>query len=500
MKLRDAISEIRKPLVQGTLEGEITSVTADSRTVEEGGAFVAVRGGQVDGRRFIDDAVRRGAVAVIADSPPETGAPAGVTWIQVSDTRGALSSIAAQLAGHPSADMKMAGVTGTNGKTTIAFLIHHLMRAAWHRAGMIGTIRIDDGVEEVNASCTTPDSPGVQYLLARMAGNGCRGTAMEVSSHGIDQKRVADVAFDALVFTNLTQDHLDYHGTMEAYAEAKFSWFEATAANPQGKKPAAVINVDDGAGAELAERLEGKMTVVRYGFGLHTDIRALDFRQSPRGMELKLELRGKQYLVRAPLIGRFNAYNIMAVLGAVKPLGLSFRAAVSALADAPQVPGRMENCGTRDGVTVFVDYAHTPDALENACRTLKELEPKRLITVFGCGGDRDTAKRPLMAKAAARHSDACIITSDNPRSEDPEEIVRQIEGGMGTARYRTVTDRAEAIRIAVHAAAPGDIVLIAGKGHETYQQFADRTIDFDDRKEVKRSLAARPDPEERRRP
>ncbi len=500
MKLRDAISELRKPLVQGTLEREILSVTADSRTVEEGSVFVAVRGKQADGRRFIDDAVQRGAVAVIADSPPETGAAKEITWLQVADPRAALSSLAAKLAGSPSADLKLAGVTGTNGKTTIAFLLHHLMRSAWHRAGMIGTIRIDDGIETAAASHTTPDAPGLHDLLARMAGNGCRGAAMEVSSHGIDQKRVADVAFDALIFSNLTQDHLDYHGTMAAYAEAKYSWFEATAAHPRGKKPVAVINVDDAAGAELAERLEGKMPVTRYGFGLHTEVRALDFRQSPRGMEMKLEVRGKQYLVRTPLIGRFNAYNIMAVLGAAKALGLSFRSAISDLAEAPQVPGRMENCGTRDGVTVFVDYAHTPDALENACRTLKELEPKRLITVFGCGGDRDKAKRPLMAKAAARHSDACIITSDNPRSEDPEEIIRQIESGMGSARYRTVSDRAEAIRIAVHAAAPGDIVLVAGKGHETYQQFADRTIDFDDRREVKRSLAARPDPEERRRP
>ena len=497
MKLRDVISDLSKPLVEGTLELEIHSVTADSRTVQPGAVYVAIRGTETDGRRFIDSAIRAGAVAIVADSPSETGTPETVTWIQTPDTRGALSSMASKLAGNPSADLRVVGVTGTNGKTTIAFLLHHLMRTVWHRAGMIGTIRIDDGESTVEASHTTPDAPALQHLLSRMADNGCRGAVMEVSSHGIDQKRVADVAFDALIFSNLTQDHLDYHGTMEAYAEAKFSWFETTAANPRGKKPVAVINVDDAAGADLAERLEGKMTLARYGFSLNTDIRALHFQQNARGMELKLEVKGKQYLVRSPLIGRFNAYNIMAVLGAAKGVGIPMRAAVSGLAASPQVPGRMEHCGTRDGVSVFVDYAHTPDALENACRTLKELEPNRLITVFGCGGDRDKAKRPLMAKAAARYSDACIITSDNPRSEDPEAIIKSIEAGMGSARYRSVTDRAEAIRIAVHAAGKGDIVLVAGKGHETYQQFADGTIDFDDRHEVKRSLAARPDPDER---
>ncbi|MBB5351947.1 UDP-N-acetylmuramoyl-L-alanyl-D-glutamate--2,6-diaminopimelate ligase [Haloferula luteola] len=499
MKLRDAISQLHRPLIEGTLETEVTSVTADSRTAGPGSIFVAIRGQEVDGRRFIDDALRKGAVAVVTDSPAETGLPENLTWIHVGDPRAALSSMAAQIAGNPSAELKMVGVTGTNGKTTTAYLLHALMRGAWHRAGMIGTVKIDDGLSSAEASHTTPDAPALQNLLLRMRDHGCRGAVMEVSSHGIDQKRVADVAFDALVFTNLTQDHLDYHGTMAAYAETKFSWFEAAALHSKGKKPVAVINTDDAVGEDFAERLEGRLPVIRFGFGLRNEIRALDFRQSARGMEIKLEIGGKQYLLRAPLIGRFNAYNLMGVIGAAKAVGIPPRVAIAALAEAPQVPGRMEHCGTRDGVSVFVDYAHTPDALENACRTLKELEPKRLITVFGCGGDRDKAKRPLMARAAGRFSDACIITSDNPRSEDPAEIIRQIEEGMGSARYRSVEDRAEAIRIAVHAAAPGDIVLVAGKGHETYQQFADQTIDFDDRREVKRSLAARPGPEERKR-
>jgi len=497
MKLSELTSRLRKPLVVGSLDVDVSSVTSDSRQVVAGSIFVAVRGNQVDGRRFIGPAVEAGAVVVISESAPETGDPTDVTWIQVADTRAALSALAAGLAGDPSQDLKLVGVTGTNGKTTTGFLCHHVMKSIWHRAGLLGTVQVDDGAEVSVATHTTPDAVDLQGLIARMADNGCQGAALEVSSHGIDQKRVADLAFDALVFTNLTQDHLDYHGTMEAYAAAKFSWFEAAAADPKGKKPVAVINVDDAAGAELAGILKDKMPVVRYGFGLHTDLRALEFSQSSRGMEVKLEVKGRQYLIRTPLIGRFNAYNILAALGAMKAVGISMRQAIAALAEVPQIPGRMEYCGSRDRVSVFVDYAHTPDALENSCRTLKELNPRRLITVFGCGGDRDRAKRPLMAKAAATHSDVCVITSDNPRSENPEAILSEVEAGMGNSRYKSVVDRAEAIRIAIHAAGKGDIVLIAGKGHETYQQFAGNSVDFDDRNEARIALAERPPLEER---
>ena len=312
-----------------------------------------------------------------------------------------------------------------------------------------------------------------------------------MSSHGIHQKRVAGIGFDACVFTNLTQDHLDYHGTLEAYYQAKADWFLALAADPHGKKPVAVINIDDAHGAELAVTLDGKMPVIRCGFGVHCDFRANNFRQSSRGMEFELAIKGKTFLVRAPLIGRFNVHNLLAAIAAAKACGIRPREAVAALAQAPQVPGRMENVGNAGGATVFVDYAHTPDALENACRTLKELDPRRLITVFGCGGDRDTGKRPLMGAAAARHSDACIVTSDNPRSEDPDAIIRQIERGMGTKGHLSITDRAEAISHAIKNSLSGDIILIAGKGHESTQQFADRTIDFDDRKHASRALRER---------
>ena len=497
MKLRDLISRLERPVADGSLDVGANAVTADSRQVTAGSIFVAIRGAKADGRRFIGAAVERGAVAVVSDTARETGDP-GVPWIQVADPRKALSTLAAAFAGDPSEKLKLVGVTGTNGKTTTAYLCHHVMKSVWHRAGLLGTVLLDDGEQAVEATLTTPDPVALQNLVARMVNHGCRGGAMEVSSIGIDQKRVADLAFDALIFTNLTQDHLDYHGTMKAYEAAKRSWFEDAARDPKGKKPVAVVNVDDPVGADLAESLDGRMAVIRFGFGLAADFRALDFRQSPRGLEVKVEAAGKSYLLRAPLIGRFNVLNLLGAMAACKAVGISPRQAVAALAEAPQVPGRMELCGTRDQVSVFVDYAHTPDALENACRTLRELEPRRLITVFGCGGDRDRKKRPLMGQAAAKHSDVCILTSDNPRGEEPEAILREIESGMGGARYKTVVDRAEAIRIAIHAAGPGDIVLIAGKGHETYQQFADRTIDFDDRRQAKRALEERaPEPPKR---
>jgi UDP-N-acetylmuramoyl-L-alanyl-D-glutamate--2,6-diaminopimelate ligase len=491
--LRDLIALLDRPLATGPLDVEIDAVTSDSRAAGPGSVFIAVRGESRDGRMFIPMALENGAAAIIADSAAESGHPENVPYVHVSDTRRALATVAAALAGNPSRKIKVAGVTGTNGKTTTAFLLHHLMKRTWHRAGLLGTVLVDDGEETKPASHTTPGPVEMNDVLSRMVDHGCRGVAMEVSSHGIDQLRVHGIAFDAAVFTNLTQDHLDYHGTLDAYAATKFSWFETLAADPLGKKPVAVINTDDGYGEKLVALLGEKLPLIRYGFNVHCDFRANNFKQGARGMEFELTAKGKSYLVRSPLIGRFNVYNTLAALAAASAVKIPLREAVAAMAEAPQVPGRMEHCGTRDGVSVFVDYAHTPDALENACRTLKELNPARLITVFGCGGDRDKSKRPLMGKAAATYSDACILTSDNPRSEDPEDILKQIEAGMAGARYRSVVDRAEAIRIAIHAASKGDIVLIAGKGHEPYQQFADRTIDFDDRREARRALAERPE-------
>ena len=491
MILRELVSSLSRVTVAGSLEVEVRAITASSREVAPGMIFAAIRGTTLDGHRFINDALAAGATAILAEIAQPSDYTAPATWLHVSDSRSAVATLASVLAGHPWQDLAIAGVTGTNGKTTTAFLLHHIMKSAWHRAGLLGTILVDDGETVETAKHTTPGSIELSALLARMKDNGCRGVAMEVSSHGIHQKRISAIGFDACIFTNLTQDHLDYHGTLDAYFKAKAEWFLDLAADPHGKKPVAVINIDDAFGAELAASLDGKMAVVRFGFGVHSDFRANNFRQSARGMDFELSAKGKTYLVRAPLIGRFNVYNLLGAIAAASACGIKPRDAVAALAEAPQVPGRMENVGNAGGATVFVDYAHTPDAVENACRTLKELDPRRLITVFGCGGDRDKTKRPLMAAAAARHSDACVVTSDNPRSEDPLTIIREIEGGLRGKAFRSIPDRAEAIDFAVRNALSGDIILIAGKGHETTQQFATETIDFDDRKHASKALRER---------
>lgn len=491
MILRSLISSLSRVTPSGSLDVEIQSITASSREIQPGALFAAIRGTTTDGHQFIPAALAGGAAAILAETAPPADYDGAATWLHVPDSRAAIAAIASAFLENPWQDFALAGVTGTNGKTTTTFLIHHVMKTVWHRAGLLGTIITDDGETVETAKHTTPGSIELSRLLARMRDNGCRGVAMEVSSHGIHQKRVGSVGFDAAVFTNLTQDHLDYHGSLDAYFDAKKQWFLDLAADPLGKKPVAVVNFDDAYGAELVEALDGKLSVIRFGFGVHCDFRANNLRQSAKGMEFELTAKGKSYLVRTPLIGRFNAYNLLAAIAAASACGIRPREAIAALAESPQVPGRMENVGNAGGATVFVDYAHTPDALENACRTIKELNPRHLITVFGCGGDRDKKKRPLMAEAAARHSDALIITSDNPRSEDPLAIIKDIEAGVGGKTHRSIPDRAEAISFAIQASRSGDIILIAGKGHEPYQEFADKTIDFDDRKQASRALRER---------
>lgn len=491
MILRDLVSNLSRVTVAGSLDPDIQAITASSREVAPGMIFAAIRGTTLDGHRFIHDALAAGASAILSESAPPADYTAPATWLHVPDSRAALASLASALHGHPWKDLKVAGVTGTNGKTTTTYLLHHVMKTVWHRAGLLGTVLVDDGELVEPARHTTPGSIELSSILLRMRENGCRGAALEVSSHGIHQKRVAEIGFDACVFTNLTQDHLDYHGSIESYYQAKAEWFHALAMDPHGKKPVAVINIDNAYGKDLADSLQGKLPIIRFGFGVHCDFRANNFQQSARGMEFQLSAKGKTYLVRAPLIGRFNVYNLLAAIAAASACGIRPRDSVAALAEAPQVPGRMENIGNAGGATVFVDYAHTPDALENACRTLRELSPRRLITVFGCGGDRDKGKRPLMAAAAANHSEACIITSDNPRSEDPLAIIRDVEKGLGGKAHRSIPDRAEAIAFAVKNSLSGDIILIAGKGHETTQQFADETVPFDDRKHASKALRDR---------
>ncbi|MEI8311686.1 MAG: UDP-N-acetylmuramoyl-L-alanyl-D-glutamate--2,6-diaminopimelate ligase, partial [Verrucomicrobiota bacterium] len=428
------------------------------------------------GAEFAQQAAGKGAAAVVAESAiGDCGCPV----VRVADARAAMADIAAAFYGHPDRSLKCAGVTGTNGKTTSAFLMKHMLDSASLRSGLIGTVKYVVGTEEISAPRTTPESADLQEMLARMRDCGSKAVAMEVSSHALVQQRVRGIEFDAAVFTNLTQDHLDYHRTMDAYFEAKCLLFEGLAAQTH-KKGRAIINADDRHGHLLMERFGKKVRTVTFGRGVGSDFRASAIQFDGTGSVFQLDAKRKSFLVRMPLIGLFNIYNALAALAASAACGVELRGAIAALASAPQVPGRLERVMAKRNFQVFVDYAHTDDALKNVLRTLKDLKPARLITVFGCGGDRDRAKRPLMAAAAGELSDWTVITSDNPRREDPEEIIRDVEAGMRGTNYEKITDRENAIRHAIDLARPGDIVLIAGKGHENYQEFADRRIAFDD--------------------
>ena len=380
-------------------------------------------------------------------------------------------------------------MTGTNGKTTTAYIAHSLLKQSWLRAGLIGTIAYDNGEEITPSTHTTPGPLELEHLLKEMFENGCRGVSMEVSSHALDQERVAGINFNVGIFTNLTQDHLDYHHTMENYFQAKAKLFEQMAQDTRARrKPVAVINIDDAYGRRLAEMFSGRMAVKTYGSALGADFRMLVHHATAKGSEYELEYKGKSYLVRVPLIGKFNMYNSLAALAAVICAGIPVRDAIANLQNIPQVPGRLQLFTHPGGAQIFIDYAHTPDALENVCRTLKEICSRRLITVFGCGGDRDKGKRPLMGAVAARLSNACIVTSDNPRSEEPLSIISQITAGMPEGRYAIIPDRARAIATAIEQARLGDVVLIAGKGHENYQELSTGRIDFSDAKEVRRNM------------
>ncbi len=488
MNLRTIIKCLPKATVSGDLDKDVASVTSDSREVVPGSIFVAVRGGDADGRQFIPEAIERGACAIVSEVAPDADHDDQLCWAHVPDARAAIAALACRWNENPSAEMKVVGITGTNGKTTTAYITHAVMQRVWTRAGLLGTVQVDDGEQVTPATHTTPGPVELQTILRTMVDNACRGVAMEISSHALEQKRTDGLQLDVAVFTNFSQDHLDYHGNMDSYYAAKRRLFELLEAQQGDKKPTAVINLDDPYGQRLVEEFEGRLYFITYGHGVHADLRMGREVQTVRGTEFDVQFKGRDYHVRTPYIGRFNVFNCSAALAACIAAGIKPRDAVRALADAPQVPGRMEKVGTRDGATVFVDYAHTPDALVNACAALRELNPRNLITVFGCGGDRDRTKRPYMGQAAAEGSDFCIITSDNPRSEDPGAIIRDVEKGMVGKRYQSIPDRMEAIQTAVNLSGEGDIILVAGKGHEPYQEIAGERIDFDDRRAAYKAI------------
>ena len=489
MQLKILAGAIPVRQVIGPLDRAVESIAYDSRRVQRNGLFVALRGEKNDGHEFIGQAIENGASVIVAEREEKNPR---ATCLLVENTRTALADLAATFYGLPARRLKLAAVTGTNGKTTTTFLIKHICEKAGLRCGLIGTVRYEIGERVLPAARTTPESLDLQELLAQIANAGCRAAAMEVSSHALTQERVRGLEWDVAVFTNLTQDHLDYHGTMENYFESKAKLFAPLAQQQKKRKPVAVVNMDDHYGEQLLDKIGKKISVITFGMGVRADFRASNYRMEFGGTSYQLDARGKSYLVRLPLIGRFNVANSMAALAAANALGLNLREAVLSLGKSPQVPGRLEMVPAKRKFQVFVDYAHTPDALLNVLKTLRQLEPGRLIVVFGCGGDRDRQKRPLMGRIADQNADYSIITSDNPRKEDPNVIISEIEKGFGSDRYEKVAGRAEAIARAIALAQPRDIILIAGKGHETYQEFVDHTVPFDDIQVARRAIEDRP--------
>lgn len=489
MLLKTLIAAIATRQIAGPVDREVESIAYDSRRVQKNSLFVALRGKKSDGHQFIDQAIDKGASAIVTER--EEKHPR-VTSVTVENSRTALADLAAAFYDRPVRRLKMAGVTGTNGKTTTTFLIKHICDQAGLRCGLIGTVRYEIGERVLPAVRTTPEALEVQELLAQMLNAGCKTAAMEVSSHALAQERTRGLEWDVAVFTNLTQDHLDFHGTMESYFESKVKLFTGLAEQTVKTRNVAVINADDRHGELLLSRLEKKTPVVTYGMGARADFRASNYRMEFGGTSYQLDARGKNYLVRVPLIGRFNVANSMAALAAANSLGVNLREAILSLGKSPQVPGRLEAVPAKRQFQIFVDYAHTDDALLNVLKTLRELAPRRLIVVFGCGGDRDRQKRPLMARVVDQNADYGIITSDNPRKENPDAIIAEVEKGFRSDRYEKVPDRTEAIARAIALAQPHDIVLIAGKGHEAYQEFSDHTVPFNDVQVARRALDDRP--------
>jgi UDP-N-acetylmuramoyl-L-alanyl-D-glutamate--2,6-diaminopimelate ligase len=487
MKLEALLSQIATIKVDGPVDREITSIAYDSRRVKPGTLFVALKGEKVDGAAFIEKAIAAGAEAVVSETAEFKTRATNVT---VADARITLADLGAAFFQHPARALKIAGVTGTNGKTTTAFLIKHICEAALLRCGLIGTVRYEVGDRVLPAARTTPESLDLHDLLWQMRSAGCKAAAMEVSSHALMQSRVRGVEFDAAVFTNLTQDHLDYHKTMEAYFEAKTKLFTGLATQPK-KKGRAVVNLDDRYGAQLVQRYGKEIPIITYGVGVHSEFRASNVRIDFNGTSYQLDAGGKSYLVRLPLIGQFNVYNSLAALAAAFVMGVDVRTGVLALSTASAVPGRLEAVPAQRQFRIFIDYAHTDDALLNVIRTCRELNPTRLIVVFGCGGNRDKTKRPRMGAVVDEYATYSIVTSDNPRKEDPAAIIEDIKPGMRRGNYEVIVDRREAIFKAVAMAQPRDIILIAGKGHETYQEFADHTAPFDDAAVAREALESK---------
>lgn len=476
---------------KGDLDTPISGLVLDSRRVVPGSVFFALPGSRADGAQFADEAISRGAAAVVGANLP-VAAPAKVAFVRVADPRATLARVARRFYREPDRDLGVVGVTGTNGKTTVTYLIKHFLEDG-RRVGLIGTVHYDLGARTVPAFRTTPVSLDVFGMLAQMRDAGCRHAVMEVSSHGIDQDRVLGLEFAVAVFTNLTRDHLDYHKTLDAYFEVKTRLFTGGV----GKvPPAAVVNLDDPYGARLARKLALEFPQVKlatYGESPAAAFRATDLELRSDGTRFRLTRPdGPELAVESPLLGRYNVSNLLAALASAAVLGRAPEAAVATLGSFKGVPGRMERVSEGQPFNVLVDYAHTDDALRNALGMLRPITAGRLLVVFGCGGNRDRTKRPLMVRAVQEFADFAFATADNPRTEPLARIFDDMRAGVtDPGKIAWVDDRRRALSLVLDMARPGDCILVAGKGHESYQEFADTVAPFDDRQVVRELLAVK---------
>ena len=475
--LKEIIYKVSIEAVKGSTDIAINKMDFDSRNIEANDVFVAIRGTISDGHDYIEKAINLGAVAIVCDTLP-VNIVNGITYIQVKDTNNALAFMAANYFGNPSQNLKLVGITGTNGKTTIASLLYQLFKKAGFKVGLLSTVKIMVDEMEYKATHTTPDSITINHYLQQMVDTGVEYCFMEVSSHGIHQKRTEGLHFAGGVFTNLSHDHLDYHPTFAEYRDVKKSFFDNLP-----KTAFALSNIDEKNGQVMLQNTAAKK--LTYALKSYADYKAQILENQLSGLLLKIN--GNDVWVK--LIGTFNAYNLLAIYGTAVQLGMESLEVLRLLSDLESVSGRFQFIVSSSNITAIVDYAHTPDALENVLKTINDIRTKneQLITVVGCGGNRDKAKRPIMASIATELSDKVILTSDNPRNEDPEVIINEMEQGIAPQNFKkslSITDRKQAIKTACQLAQPNDIILIAGKGHETYQEIQGVRHDFDDMKTV----------------
>ena len=479
--LKDILYKVAIEAVNGSTEIPVNKIEFDSRKIQENDVFVAIRGTVSDGHDFIEKAINLGATTIVCDTFP-TIIVTGITYIKVKDTNAALAFMATNFYDNPSAKLKLVGITGTNGKTTVASLLYQLFKKAGYKVGLLSTVKIMVDYVEHKATHTTPDSLTINYYLNQMIEAGCDYCFMEVSSHGVHQKRTDGLHFAGGVFTNLSHDHLDYHPTFAEYRDVKKQFFDNLP-----KTAFALTNIDDKNGLVMLQNTNAKK--LTYALKSYADYKAQILENQLSGLLLKIN----DHEVWVRLIGTFNAYNLLAIYGTAVELGLENLEVLRLLSELESVSGRFQFIVSNEKITVIVDYAHTPDALENVLKTINDIRTKneQLITVVGCGGDRDKTKRPIMANIASTMSDKIIITSDNPRTEDPKVIIAEMEAGVEPQNYKkslSIEDRKQAIKTACQLANPNDIILIAGKGHETYQEIQGVRHDFDDMKIVKEIL------------